>query len=112
MFDFYCFCGYNNNMAKIISMTSEEIKKNYNLKKVVAMAKSAPEEKKLPFNTGQAVGRGFASLKEHINKSDCPLKENKKKHINHRTNISSNQRSIAGIAADDKFSVFVQESQG
>ena len=71
-------------MAKIISMTAEEIRKNYDLEKAIAMAKSAPEEKELPFVPSPAVGRGFASFRENINKNGRPLKENKKKQINLR----------------------------
>ena len=71
-------------MAKTVSMTAEEIRKNYDVEKVITMAKSAPEEKELPFVPAPVAGRGFASFKEHINRSGRPLKENKKKQINLR----------------------------
>jgi len=67
-----------------INMTAEEIRKNYDVKKAIAMAKSAPEEKELPFVPTPAVGRGFAAFKEHINRNGRPLKENKKKQISLR----------------------------
>ena len=71
-------------MAKIISMTAEEIRNNYDVDKAIATAKAAPEEKELSFVPGPAVGRGFAIFKEHINKNGRPLKENKKKQVNLR----------------------------
>ena len=71
-------------MGKIIRMTEEEIGKNYDVEKAIAMAKSAPEEKELTYTTAPIVGRGFASFKEHINMRGRPLKENKKKQINLR----------------------------
>ena len=71
-------------MAKSISMTADEIRKNYNAKKAITMAKSAPEEKEIPFVPAPAVGRGFAAFKEHINRNGRPLKKNKKKQINLR----------------------------
>ena len=71
-------------MAKTISMTVEEIRKNYDAEEAITMAKSAPEEKELPFIPAPVVGRGFASFKEHINRNGRPLKENKKKQINLR----------------------------
>ena len=71
-------------MAKSISMTVDEIRKNYDAEKVINMAKSAPEEKELPFIPAPVVGRGFASFKEHINKGGRPLKDNKKKQLNLR----------------------------
>ena len=71
-------------MGKMIRMTQEEISKNYDVKKAVALAKSAPEEKELPFAPAPIVGRGFASFKEHINRRGRPLKENRKKQINLR----------------------------
>ena len=71
-------------MEKILKMTVKEIRKKYDVEKAITMAKSAPEEKELPFVSAPAVGRGFASFKEHINRSGRPLKENKKKQINLR----------------------------
>jgi len=71
-------------MGKIIRMTEEVISKNYDEEKAVAMAKSAPEEKELPFAPAPIVGRGFASFKEHINRRGRPPKENRKKQINLR----------------------------
>ena len=65
-------------------MTKEEINRNYDTKQAIAMAKSAPEEKELPFSPAPISGRGFASFKENINKSGRPLKENRKKQINLR----------------------------
>ena len=55
-------------MAKIIRMTEEEIFKNYDMKKAIDMAKSAPEEKELPFNSGTVVARDLAEVKEYLNK--------------------------------------------
>ena len=71
-------------MGKIIRMTEEENSKNYDVEKAIAMTKSAPEEKELPFAPAPIVGRGFAAFKEHINRKGRPLKENRKKQINLR----------------------------
>ena len=71
-------------MGKIISMTVEEICKNFDEAKAISMAKTAPDEKKLPFVPAPVAGRGFAAFKENINKGGRPLKENKKKQINLR----------------------------
>ena len=79
--DLYCFCGYNNNMAEKLK---EEISKNYDVEKAITIAKSAAEEKEIPFVPAPVVGRGFAVFRENINKNGRPLKENKKKQINLR----------------------------
>jgi len=71
-------------MARTLKMTAKEIRKNYDVKKAVSLAKIAPEENKLSLITGPAVGRGFAAFKENINKKGRPLKESKKKQINLR----------------------------
>ena len=71
-------------MAKIIKMTAEDIRKNFNIDEAIVMAQSAPEEGELPFVPSPVVGRGFASFKEHINRKGRPLKENKKQQINLR----------------------------
>jgi len=71
-------------MSKIIKMTAGEINNNFDADKAIAMAKSAPEEKELPFVPSPVAGRGFASFKENINRNGRPLKENRKKQINLR----------------------------
>ena len=71
-------------MEKSISMSAKEIRKKYNTKKAITIAKSAPEENELPYVPAPVVGRGFAAFKEHINRNGRPLKENKKKQINLR----------------------------
>ena len=71
-------------MGKIINMNADEIRKNYDAARAISMAKTAPEEKKLPFVPAPVAGRGFAAFKENINKSGRPLKANKKKQINLR----------------------------
>ena len=54
-------------MPKIIRMTEEEIFKNYDVKEAIDMAKSAPEEKEIPFNQGQVVTEFKKHLKKKVN---------------------------------------------
>ena len=54
-------------MARFISMTLDEIQKNYDVEEAIAMAQAAPEEKELPFIPGPVLARGFAEFKEYIN---------------------------------------------
>ena len=65
-------------MAKTISMTAEEINKNYDVQKAIAMAKAAPEEKELSVNPGAIVARGLPKLKEYINKKEQLKSKNSK----------------------------------
>jgi uncharacterized protein (DUF4415 family) len=66
-------------MAKI-KMTAEEIHEKYGKDEAEAIvaAKSAPEEKKLPFKPGPVAARGFAAFKEHINRNGRPKAIDKK----------------------------------
>ena len=71
-------------------MTADEIRKNFgkDRKKAIAMAKAAPETKKLPFKPGPVAARGFAAFKEHINRNGRPKAEDPKVSISIRIPLS------------------------
>ena len=73
-------------MAKLTSMTEQEIAEKYgnNRVKLKAMLAEAPEYTKDPNPKARPVARGFAEFKEYINRNGRPRVENKKVHVSLR----------------------------
>ncbi|MDR1071159.1 MAG: BrnA antitoxin family protein [Rickettsiales bacterium] len=71
-------------MKKMIRMTAEEIRKNLDVKKAIAMAKAAPEYDGGPDPAGKVVARGFAAFKEYINKNGRPRVDDPKEVVSIR----------------------------
>jgi len=87
---------------KIISMTAEEIKKNYGKDeaKAMAMARVAPEEINDINPGGKSVARGFAKFREHINRKGRPKSTDKKVKISIRLpeSYASKLRAVDGYS--------------
>jgi uncharacterized protein (DUF4415 family) len=62
-------------MEKVVSMTAEEIRKNFDVKKAIAMIKTAPEFDD-PNPNGKVIARGLAEFREYIkNKANAKSKD-------------------------------------
>jgi len=57
-------------MEKIVSMTAAEIRKNFDVKKAIAMAEAAPEFDGDPNPGGKVVARGLAEFKEYLKRKE------------------------------------------
>jgi len=88
---------------KIISMTVDEIRKNYGKdeRKAMAMARAAPEEIRDINPCGNSVARGFAKFREHINRKGRPKATDKKVKISIRLPESyvAKLRSVDGYSS-------------
>jgi len=62
-------------METIVSMTAEEIRKNFDVKKAIAMAEAAPEFDGDPNPGGKVVARGFAEFKEYLKQTSVKSKD-------------------------------------
>ncbi|MDR0443590.1 MAG: BrnA antitoxin family protein [Treponema sp.] len=73
-------------MGKIISMTYEEIRNNYDVEAAIEAAESAPEYtlEELGFKPGKPIARGFAAFKEYINREGRPKAKDPKVSISFR----------------------------